>query len=190
MKKIIIFHTVLFGLLFGVGVYGYVKYWNVATVNGRPISRLAYIKAMEKQVGKQILGQMVDDSLILNEGANKNVKIDQKTIDDEISKIEEKLKAQNQTLDAALVANNMTKADLENQIRLKKIQDILSAPKTEVTQAQVDEFLKANKALLPAGKSKDELNTLAKNQLTLEASQAAATEWLSALKASAKVIYQ
>ena len=190
MKKIIIFHTVLFGLIIAAATYGYARYWNIATVNGKAITRLDYIKALEKQGGKQILDQLVQEALILNEGASKGVKIDPKTVSDEIAKIEERLKAQGQTLDAALTANNMVKSDLETQIKLKKIQESLSSSKVEITQAQIDEFLKANKAMLPAGKSKDELNALAKEQLILEANQASASAWLGGLKQSAKIIYK
>ena len=145
---------------------------------------------MEKQGGEQTLAFMVDEALILNEGKKNNVSVDQKTIDSEIAVIEEQIKAQGQTLDAALVAAGMVRADLEKQVRIKKIESVLSAPKTEITQAQIDEFLKTNKALLPTGKTKDELQTLAKDQLTSEASDSAATAWLEGLRKSAKVVYR
>jgi len=135
MKKIIILHAGLLIVLIAVGIFGYFRFWNAATVNGTPISRISYIKAMEKLGGKQTLDSMIDEVLILNEGIAKGVKIEQKVIDDEIAKIETQLKAQGQTLDAALLANGMTKAELEKQIRVKKIEDILSTPTTEVTQA-------------------------------------------------------
>ena len=190
MKKIIIIHTVFFGLIVAVAGYAYSRYWNVATVNGRSISRLSYIQMLEKQAGKQILDQMVQETLVLNEGDSKGVKVDAKTISDEIAKIETRLKTQGQTLDAALTANSMTKADLETQIKLKKIQESLSASKVEITQAQIDKFLTDNKAMLPTGKTKDELNTLAKEQLVLEANQASGSAWLEALRSSAKIIYK
>jgi foldase protein PrsA len=189
MKKIIIIHTIVLALVIGAGAFAYAKYWNIATVNGRPISRLSYIKVLEKQGGKEVLDQMVNEALILNEGKNKNVVVTQKDIDAEIAKVEDRLKAQNMTLDAALTANGMVKEDLVSQIRLKKIQDALSASKAEITQAQIDAFLKANKAMLPTGKTPAELNTLAKDQLILEANQASASAWLAALKSSAKVVY-
>lgn len=190
MKKIYILPISLVVFLVLVTVYAYSRFWNVAYVNGQGISRLSYLQTLDKQAGKQILEQMITETLILREGATKGAKIDQKVISEEIAKIEDKLKAQGQTLDAALAANGMTKSDLETQIRLKKTQDALSAPKVEITQAQIDEFLKINKAQLPAGKTKDELNTLAKNELTLEAAQASASAWLDNLRQSAKVIYK
>jgi parvulin-like peptidyl-prolyl isomerase len=190
MKKMVIIHVALLAVVVAGGVFGYLRFWNVATVNGKPISRVDYIKSMEKQGGKQTLDIMIDEMLILNEGVAKGVNIDQKMIDDEIVVIETRLKTQNQTLDAALLASGMVRADLERQIRLKKLEAALSAPKTEITQIQIDEFLKANKAMLPADATKDELQTLAKDQLVLEASQSAATTWMENLRKSAKIVYR
>lgn len=188
-KKIYIIHVAVLVVVLIVTAVAYLRYWNVAIVNGKGISRISYIKAMQQQSGKEILNAMIDETLILNEGAKNNVVVDQKFIDNEIAKIEEQLKAQNQTLDAALLAYGMTKTDLEKQIKVKRIETMLSAPKTEITQAQIDEFLTTNKALLPTGKTKTELEALAKDQLTIQASQASATAWLEGLRQSAKIVY-
>jgi parvulin-like peptidyl-prolyl isomerase len=189
-KKIVIFNVALLVLIVVLGVIGYVRFWNVATVNGVPISRIAYIKSLEKQGGKQVLDSMIDDALVLNEGKAKGVNVDQKTIDDEIATIEAQLKNQGQTLDSALLASGMVKADLEKQIKIQKIESVLSATKTEITQVQIDDFLTTNKAQLPTGKTKAELEDLARQQLTMEASQSAATTWLDNLRSSAKIIYK
>ena len=190
VKKVIVCHVVLLAVVIILGVVGYIRFWNVAKVNGVGISRLAYIKELEKQGGKQVLDAMIDDTLVLNEGKIKGVNVDQKTIDGEIAKIETQLKAQNMTLDSALASSGMVKADLEKQIKIQKIESVLSAPKTEITQAQIDGFLTTNKAQLPAGKTKAELEALAKDQLTQEASQSAASSWLDSLRQSAKIVYR
>lgn len=189
-KKIIIIHGSILAVLLAFGIVGYVRFWNVATVNGKGISRVSYIKTLEQQGGSQVLSAMIDETLILNEGIKNNINVDQKTIDEEVAKIEEQLKAQNQTLDAALLSSGMTKADLDKQIKIKKIETILSTTKIEVTQAQIDEFLTANKALLPTDKTKVELEALAREQIALEANQTAATTWLTNLKQAAKIVYK
>lgn len=189
-KKMIIIHGSILAIVLAFGIVGYIRFWNVATVNGKGISRVSYIKTLEQQGGSQILSSMIDENLILNEGIKNNVNVDQKTIDEEIAKIEEQLKAQNQTLDAALLSSGMTRADLDKQIKIKKIEAALSTTKVEITQAQIDEFLTTNKALLPTGKTKTELETLAKEQITLEANQTAAATWLANLKQNAKIVYK
>lgn len=190
MKKIYIIHGSILVIIIIAGFIAYLRFWNVATVNNIPISRIDYIKTMEQQGGKQVLNNLIDDTLILNEGKKNNINVDQKTIDTEVAVIEEQLKTQNQTLDSALLASEMTRADLDKQIKIKKIETTLSASKTEITQAQIDAFLTTNKSLLPTDKTKAELQTLAKDQLTLEANQSAATTWLDGLRQSANIIYK
>lgn len=168
--------------------YGYYKYWNVATVNGVGISRLEYIKTMEKAGGKQTLDQMVQETLILEEGRKNNIVMDRAAIDAELLKVEERIKAQGQTLDAALAMSGMTKTDLERQILMQKIQTTLAANKTEVTQTQIDEFIKTYKAELPPKGTKAELETIAKEELNAQAAKLAAEAWLAELTKNAKVV--
>ena len=188
MKKILIIHVSILVVIVAILTGVYLRFWNVATVNGTGISRIEYIKNMEKQGGEQTLAFMVDEALILNEGKKNNVSVDQKTIDSEIAIIEEQIKAQGQSLDAALVAAGMVRADLEKQVRIKKIESILSAPKTEITQAQIDNFIKTYKDQLPAKATKTELETIAKDELTAQAKNTAATEWLNGLTKNAKIV--
>lgn len=183
-------HMFFLVLILGVSLGVFYKYGTVATVNGKAISRLAYIKKLEKSDAKQLLEQMITEKLIQNEADKKGVKIEKSVIDEEIKKIDEQLKAQGQTLEIALESRGMTRADLEGQIGIQKIIEKLAAPSTEITQAQIDEFLKTNKAQLPAKATKDELQKLAKDELTSQASQEAISTWLESLRKDAKVIYR
>jgi len=190
LNKIVMFHLVLLAVLALAGGYAYAKYWNVAVVNGTGISRIDFIKTMERAGGKQTLDQMVQETLILSEGAKNNVKMDQKAIDAEVAKVEERLKAQGTTLEAALTQSGMTKADLEKQILMQKIESTLATVKTEITQAQIDEFIKTYKTQLPAKATKVEMETIAKDELTTQASKSAAADWVANLTKTAKVEYK
>ena len=187
LNKIAKIHLGMLLVLLVAGGYAYYKYWNVAVVNGKGISRVEYIKTMERAGGKQTLDQMVQEKLILEEGVKNNISIDKTEIETETKKIEERLKAQGQTLDSALKLSGMTKADLEKQILMQKIQTTLAAPKTEITQAQVDEFIKTYKTQLPAKATKEELEKIAKDELTAQANKSAATAWVTELTKNAKV---
>jgi len=190
LNKIVMFHLVLLAVLALAGGYAYAKYWNVAVVNGVGISRIDFIKTMERAGGKQTLDQMVQETLILSEGAKNNVKMDQKAIDAEVAKVEERLKAQGTTLEAALTQSGMTKADLKKQILMQKIESTLATVKTEITQAQIDDFIKTYKTQLPAKATKTEMETIAKDELTSQASKSAAADWVANLTKNAKVIYK
>lgn len=182
------FHLGLLLVLLATGGYAYFKYWNIAVVNGRGISRIDYIKSMERAGGKQILDQMVQETLILEEGKKNNITMDQASIEAETVKVQERLKAQGQTLDSALQLSGMTKADLEKQMLMQKIQNTLSKVTTQITQVQIDEFIKTYKTQLPAKATKAELETIAKDELNAQAVKAAGAQWLTDLTKNAKVV--
>lgn len=176
-------------LLAGAG-FLYLKYASVAMVNGRPISRLEYIKKMEAQVGATTLDQMIDEALIAGEAEKTGVKVEQSVIDEEIDKIRQQIEAQGQTLEAALEAEGMVMADLEEQIRNQKLVEEMAGAGEEVTEVQIADFLETYKDQLPEGQTKEELETLAKEQLSGQAKNEAVTEWLDNLRAGAEIVYK
>ena len=183
-------HTLFLVLILGVSIGVFYKYGIVATVNGKTISRLAYIKKLEKSDAKQLLEQMITETLIQSEADKKGIKIDKNAIDEEIKKIDDQIKEQRQTLDLALESRGMTRADLEGQINIQKIVEKLATSSAEITQAQIDEFLKTNKDMLPAKATKAELQELAKEQLIKQASDSAISAWLESIRKDAKIIYR
>lgn len=169
----------------------YYQYGNVATVNNRLISRVDYINRMEEQVGEQTLDQMVTESLILDEAVKTGAEIEQGLIDDEINKIDDQLQASGQSLDDALAAEGMSRADLEEQIRLQKLVEKMSgAAEIEVGQEEIDAFLLENKEMLPEDSSEEELKELAVGQLSGQAKNEAINNWLTTLKNGAKIYYR
>jgi len=177
---------VLLGLIAGA----YYQFGNVAYVNGRAISRLEYIKTMEKQSGEAVLDQMVTEALILAEAEKQNVVIEQSVIDEEVKAIEEQLKSQGQTLEAVLEMEKMTRADLDKQITLQKLVDKLSGGEVEVSDEQVAAFLEENKELLPKEATKDELDELAREQIASQGRSQAINNWLEKIKTEATIIYK
>lgn len=177
---------VLLGLLAGA----YYQYGNVAYVNGKAISRLEYIKTMEKQSGEAVLDQMVTEALIMAEAEKQNVVIEQSVIDEEVKAIEEQLSAQGQTLEAVLETEKMTREDLERQITLQKLVDKLSEANVEVTDEQVAAFLKENKDFLPEKATNEELDELAREQISSQGRSQAINNWLEKIKSEANIIYK
>ena len=175
-------------LILALGAY--YQFCNVATVNGRLISRFKYVKSMEKQIGEQTLDQMVTEALILGEAQKKGVKIEDAEVEVEISKIEEQIKAQGQTLEAALEMEGMSRADLEKQIRTQKMVESMAGDGEEVSQEDIDAFLEKYKDQLPEDSTKEELQDLAKEQLSSQAVNEAINTWLADLKAKAKIYYR
>jgi len=190
LSKVATIH--LIGLVILLALVGgcFYKFGVVATVNGKPIYRHSYVTQLQKQDKQAVLGQMVQDVLIEGEAKNKGIIISQEEIDKGLTAIEDQVKAQGTTLDEAMKAQGVTKEEVISQIRTQKIAEALASPSAEITQEQIDGFLKENGAYLPTGKTKDELQMLAKEQLVIQAKNTALSDWFNNLKSSAKIIYR
>jgi len=165
------------------------KFGVVATVNGKPIYRLAYLMELQKS-DTTVLNSMVQDSLILGEAKNKGITIEQTSVDDSVKTIEDQVKAQGMTLEDALKSEGMTRDQLEKQIRAQLIAEKLASPSADPTQAEIDDYLKTNKDYLSTTATKEELQETAKKALKSQAENTAINTWYSNLKAAAKIIYK
>ncbi len=187
IRKVSLFPIVALILIIAA-VYAYYRFGIVATVNGKPISRISYWQNLERLDKKQTIKQMTNEALVYQEAAKKNISITKEEITSEIASVEAQIKSQGQTLDAALTAEGMTKTDLEHQIRLQKMVEKLANPQIDVTQAQIDDYLTKNKSLLPSTYTKEKLQALAKAQLISEAKNDAIDSWFATLLSKSKVV--
>lgn len=181
----------LIGLVVLLALIGgcFYKFGIVAIVNGKPIYRMAYIKELQKS-DKTIIEQMIQDALIKGEAENKGITIEQNEIDEAIKKIEDQVVAQGMKLEDALKSEGMTRETLIEQIRIQKIAEKLASPSADPTQEEIDSWLKTNKDYLSKTATKEELQTLAREQLKSQAQNMALNNWFTELKNSAKIIYR
>ena len=175
-------------LALAVLAFLYYRFGVVATVNGKPISRFTYLQNLVKIDQKQTLKQMANEALIFQEAKKQGVEVEKSLIDTEIASIEAKIVEQGQTLEAALSAEGMTRTDLENQIKIQKIAEKLANPNLEITQAQIDDYLTKNKSYLPTTYTKEQLQELAKTQLTTEIKNTAVNTWFSELQKNSQIV--
>lgn len=187
-KKKINFLPLIIILAIASALFLYIRFGIVATVNGKPISRLSYLRTLEKMDQKQTLKQMTNEALIYQEAVKKNIVIEKDIIDTEIASVEAQIKQQGQTLEAALSSEGMTRADLEDQIRLQKTAEKLANPNLEITQAQIDDYLTKNKSYLPETYTKEQLQELAKTQLITEIKNTAINSWFTQLQKDADIV--
>lgn len=161
----------------------------VATVNGSPISRLAVMRELEKQGGKQVLESLIDKNLIETELKKQKVTVSQEEIDGEIKKIEAQVNTQGKTLDQALAMQDMTREKLMEQITIQKKLEKLLANKIVSTDAEVEAYLKDSKATLPKDVKMEDFRKQISDQLMQQKLQQEAQKWVSDLTASAKIKY-
>lgn len=185
-KKYIIIGIILLVAAF---LFMFKSWFVVAVVNGQPITRLAVIGELEKQSGKQTLNSLVTKTLILQEAKKQNIDIDQKEIDAEISKIEANVKKQGKTLNDALVAQGLSRADLVDQITIQKIIEKLLGKETKVTDEEVNAYIQQNSAQFPEGSDTPEFRSQIKQQLEQQKLSEKFQTWLAKLQKDAKISY-
>lgn len=160
-----------------------------ATVNGKPISRLAIISDLEQGSGKAALDAAISKSLIFQEAKKQNIVITQQEIDLEIQKIESTLSEQGQELTALLASQGLTRNELGEQIRIQKIIEAVLKDKITVTEEEMQNFLDENKELLPEDSSQDELKESAKQQISRSKLEQNYQTWIASLKDAANIRY-
>jgi foldase protein PrsA len=178
---------VIFLFLFGMFI---VKNFLIAAfVNGQPISRITIIKELERQAGKQTLDGMITRVLIQQEADKKNIIVGQDEIDGEIKTIEDSLKEQQTTLDAALQLQGMTKDDLIKDIRLQLIVQKLVEEKVKLSDEEVKAYAKENEDFFPEDATEEERIEDAREQLKQQQISVETQKLIDELQKNAKTIY-
>lgn len=161
----------------------------VALVNGQPITRMSIVSQLEKQGGKQVLNISVTKMLIEQEAKKKNVSVAQKEIDTELKKTETSLATQGQTLDQALAAQGMTRADYADQVRLQILIQKMVGKDIVISDKEVNDYLEQNKSTIPEGSDMNQIKTSVKEQLKQQKLSAKIQSWIAELQKNAKITY-
>lgn len=161
----------------------------VAMVNGKPITRFQVISELEKQGASQILDSLVTMELV-NQAINKaDVGVDNQEITDQMAEIETSLAAQDQNLDDILAMQNLTREDIEKDIKLNLQVDKILADKIQVTEEEVMEYFETNKEFLGEDANYGEMKEDIEAQVIQEKRSAAQQEWLETLRSEANIRY-
>lgn len=160
-----------------------------ATVNGQPISRLKVVNDLEKQGGKQVLDSIVTKTLIMQQASKKGIVITDSEIKTEETNLEKTLSGQGTTLDSALSMQNMTRADLDEQIRIQKTVEALLKDKLTVTDKEVQDYFDKNKSSFPKDSKLETVKAQIQDQLYKTKLSSEYQTWIDALKKSSKINY-
>src|SRR3989344_4337355 len=107
----------------------------VATVNNQPIWRWDFEKRAISQVGQQLTGELINESLIINEARSRDIQVSEAEIDARIQEIEKGLGGT--PLSEVLASQGMSPDELKRQLRLQAIAEKMIADKVQVTDEQV-----------------------------------------------------
>ena len=185
-KKFLIF---LLLIIIGGVLFYFKGLFVVATVNGQPVTRIGLIQELEKRNGKQMLSSLVTQILIQQEAQKQNISVTQEEIDNEVKRVEDGLKKQQQSLDAALSLQGLTKEDFMAQIKLQKLVEKILAKDIKVTDRELSDYIEKNKDSIPADLKPEEVTTSARQQLQQQKLGAKAQPWIQELQSRAKIQY-
>ncbi len=174
-------------LLVAILLYRFKAVFIAATVNGQPISRLSVVEQLEKEGGKNVLDNLITNSLVLQEADKEHVTATPQEISAETDKISNNLKTQGQDLDQALAQQGMTRKDLGDQVKLQILVQKMAGKNVQVTDQEAQDYFKQNQSNYPKGAKFDSVKTDIVNQLTQQKMGQNIQTWLAALKSKAKI---
>ncbi len=176
-------------LLVGVILYfGSKKYGNlivVATVDGKPITRITLWQKLDKRFGSQMLDEMVNEQIIRNEMQKKNIVISQADIDKKIKDLEIQFKNQ-AGLDQMLALQGMTRDDLRSQIELQlAIEKIV--PTQKVTDQEIQSYYDQNQPQY-GEELTESVKQQIKNTLLQQKTSKVFSDWFDKVKKQVRVV--
>lgn len=160
-----------------------------AWVNNQPVFRLSLASELEKQGGKQVLENLIDQSLISQEAKKEKVTVSPDEVDQGIKNIEDIIKGQGLSLDEALKFRNQTRDDLKKQISLQRTIEKLLSSKITVTDAEITDYYTKNKNQYDKTAKFDSLKEQIKSQIFQQKLTDEYTKWIAELRAKAKIHY-
>lgn len=156
-------------------------------VNKSPITRVQLNQMLVKRYGKAVFDEMVSSELIKQEAKKQKITVLAEEISAELKTLEDRLGGPTE-LQNALTQYGMTKAELEEQIKLSLLQKkiVASQGNFEVSDTEAQEYFKANAASF--GKQKfEEVKAEIVSLLKEQKMQEAFSKWFAELKAKAQI---
>lgn len=161
-----------------------------ATVNGTPISRLAVIRELEKQGGKQTLEALIDKRLIESELDRNNIQVTDEEVEKEIKKIEAQLAGgESGSLDEVLAAQGMTRDRLREEIKIQKRLEKALGDKLVATDEEISTYIKNAQLTPPKDMPEEEFRKQVGEDLRQQKFQKEAQAWVANLNKTAAIKY-
>jgi len=180
----------ILGVLVVAGLaYSFKSLFIAATVNGSPISRWSVVRESEKQSGRDVLENMINQKIIEAELNKSGVSATSEEIDGEVKKISDRIASQGGTLLQALAMQGMTEDQLRVQLSIQKRLEKLLADKTQVSDADIDAYIKQNKLTQPKDVKKEDFRAQIKEDIQQNKFQQAAQAWVADITAKANINY-
>lgn len=176
-------------LILGALAYLASRYFFVAAVNGKMISRLELYNELEKRHGEEALNNIITKTIVFQEAQKRGITVSQEDLDKEIKSIEERFSSQSQNLDDVLKQQGYSREELLEQVRLQLLVEKMVGDKATVTDEEIDKYIKDNAQLLPKDKPAEEQRKEAAENLKHEKVNQESQTLLSELRQKADIKY-
>lgn len=183
--SILIFSLIFFLLVIFVYLLG--KRFNIAYVNGKPITRIQLYKELVKRNGDAVLEELVTKELILQEAEKRNIEISQDVVDQELSIIERSITDQGSTLQEILDYQNVTYDELLENIRIQKILEEILKDEISVTDQEMEERFEKNISFYGSNTKYEDVKEDIRLQIFQEKISASYKIWIEQVKNSSKI---
>jgi FKBP-type peptidyl-prolyl cis-trans isomerase (trigger factor) len=161
----------------------------VAIVNNRPITRLEFIKELEKNVGEQALEGIITRKLILQEASKEGINVSRDEIEKEIENISSMIEEQGGTLEQVLTTQGQTIKQLEENVRMQKTIEKLFEDKVQVSEEDAKQYFESNPDFYGEDADFSDVKENVMTQLRQEKISTQYSSWLANLKTQANIIY-
>ncbi len=115
----------------------------VAKIGDVEITKDEFYDSLVEQYGEESLNAMISDKIIEMEVKKANIEITQEDIDEEYGKMEDYYGGP-EVLEQTMAQYNMSKEDMQENIKLNLAMKRLVAEDVEVTDAEIEEFYAEN----------------------------------------------
>jgi foldase protein PrsA len=181
---------IVFGAMLLASAIYYAKGYLIAgVVNGKVITRSKVVSELERRSGQQVLEGLVNQSLIDQEAKKRNIVITQEEIDADIKTIEDNMKAQGSTIEAALAQQNLDRPEFVKILTTNKKIEKMIADKVAVTDAEVDAYLTANKDSFPKDSDQNALKEQVRTYLQQQKIDSESQNLFTQLREQANIRY-
>lgn len=158
----------------------------VALINGQPLTRVGVAAELEKMYGTQAMDFLIVKNLVEQEAEKKRVSVTDEEVEKELKKNEEILKANQQTLEQFLQFRGINMYQYTEGLRLQLLaKKILGEVK--VTDKQITDYIAQNEERFTTIENDAEKKKIAKEELVSNEMGSKINEWVSKVRADAKV---
>lgn len=184
-----VFLVLAAAIIIGALAYLLKDYFIVAMVNGRPITRLEVIQELEKQGGEATADALISEVLLNQQAQKQGVIVSQDEIDSRIKEIEDELSQSGQSLDQLLELQGVTRAEVEEQTRLRLLLQKLLEDKVTVTDEELNEAFESQAEQKPEEMSDEEFKQQLRESLREQKLSFEAQSYIQELKDGAEIQY-